>query len=189
MIGAEPTAGASLLTYDVLISAGHEGRPASCAHFPQHHCNLGRGGERAWTPIVADAATQILRQHGVDGCATSGRFRRKLSGRARGLHSLRRLGSAVRQPRVDRLRAQARCGGSSSVARAVRRVLAVRISTDNFHGGFARVLRLPAGRCARREASCSSWVRSRVRRSTRGSRRACAGKERCSAYFLSELDR
>lgn len=57
--------GASLFTYDVLISAGHEGRPASCAHFPQHHCNLGAQGERAWTPVVADAATQILRQHGV----------------------------------------------------------------------------------------------------------------------------
>jgi hypothetical protein len=57
--------GASLLTYDVLISAGHEGRPASCAHFPQHHCNLGAQGERAWTPVVADAAAQILRQHGV----------------------------------------------------------------------------------------------------------------------------
>lgn len=51
--------------YDVLISAGHEGRPASCARFPQHHCNLGAQGERAWTPIVADAATQILRAHGV----------------------------------------------------------------------------------------------------------------------------
>ncbi|MBV8066927.1 MAG: hypothetical protein JO113_03040 [Candidatus Eremiobacteraeota bacterium] len=53
------------LVYDVLISAGHEGRPASCAHFPQHHCNLGASGEREWTPIVADAATQILRAHGV----------------------------------------------------------------------------------------------------------------------------
>jgi hypothetical protein len=51
--------------YDVLISAGHEGRPASCAHFPQHHCNLGAAGEREWTPIVADAATAILRNHGV----------------------------------------------------------------------------------------------------------------------------
>ena len=53
------------LTYDVLISAGHEGRPASCASFPQHHCNLGANGERAWTPIVADAATRVLRAHGV----------------------------------------------------------------------------------------------------------------------------
>jgi hypothetical protein len=51
--------------YDVLISAGHEGRPASCARFPQHHCNLGAAGERAWTPIVADDATAILRSHGV----------------------------------------------------------------------------------------------------------------------------
>ena len=55
----------SILTYDVVISAGHEGRPASCARFPQHRCNLGAKGERAWTPIVADAAAQILREHGV----------------------------------------------------------------------------------------------------------------------------
>ncbi|MGA7355779.1 MAG: hypothetical protein WBW76_10155 [Candidatus Cybelea sp.] len=53
------------LTADVLISAGHEGRPANCARFPQHHCNLGASGERTWTPIVADAATSILRAHGV----------------------------------------------------------------------------------------------------------------------------
>ena len=53
------------LVFDVLISAGHEGRPASCAHFPQHKCNLGAAGERAWTPIVADAATRVLRDHGV----------------------------------------------------------------------------------------------------------------------------
>jgi hypothetical protein len=56
---------ASLLRYDVLISAGHEGRPASCARFPKHRCNLGASGEREWTPVVADAATEILRQHGV----------------------------------------------------------------------------------------------------------------------------
>jgi hypothetical protein len=55
----------AVLSYDVLISAGHEGRPASCARFPAHHCNLGAAGERAWTPIVADAATRILRAHGV----------------------------------------------------------------------------------------------------------------------------
>ncbi|MBV9272070.1 MAG: hypothetical protein JO165_13330 [Candidatus Eremiobacteraeota bacterium] len=52
------------LQYDVLISAGHEGRPASCVHFPKHKCNLGTGGEREWTPIVADEATRILRVHG-----------------------------------------------------------------------------------------------------------------------------
>lgn len=56
---------ASLLRYDVLISAGHEGRPASCVRFPQHRCNLGAAGEREWTPVVADAATEILRRHGV----------------------------------------------------------------------------------------------------------------------------
>lgn len=50
--------------YDFLISAGHEGRPASCAHFPQHKCNLGAAGEREWTPIVADAAARALRAKG-----------------------------------------------------------------------------------------------------------------------------
>jgi hypothetical protein len=53
------------LVYDVLISAGHEGRPASCPHFPQHTCNLGAAGERTWTPIVADAAARVLREHGL----------------------------------------------------------------------------------------------------------------------------
>ena len=53
------------LVFDVLISAGHEGRPASCPHFPQHKCNLGAAGERAWTPIVADAAARVLREHGL----------------------------------------------------------------------------------------------------------------------------
>lgn len=56
---------AAALVFDVLISAGHEGRPASCAQFPERRCNLGAEGERSWTPIVADAATQILRRHGV----------------------------------------------------------------------------------------------------------------------------
>ena len=56
---------AALLRYDVLISAGHEGRPASCAAFPHHKCNLGASGEREWTPVVADAAAKILRAHGV----------------------------------------------------------------------------------------------------------------------------
>ncbi len=50
---------------DVVISAGHEGRPQSCARFPQHRCNLGAAGERAWTPVVADEATRVLRSAGV----------------------------------------------------------------------------------------------------------------------------
>lgn len=50
--------------FDVLISAGHEGRPESCAHFPKHKCNLGTAGEREWTPVVADEATRVLRAHG-----------------------------------------------------------------------------------------------------------------------------
>ncbi len=57
--------GTAVFAYDVLISAGHEGRPASCVRFPRHRCNLGAAGEREWTPIVADSATRILRAHGV----------------------------------------------------------------------------------------------------------------------------
>jgi hypothetical protein len=49
--------------YDVLISAGHEGRPASCAHY-KHACNLGTEGERQFNPIVADVATAVLRGRG-----------------------------------------------------------------------------------------------------------------------------
>jgi hypothetical protein len=53
---------------DVLVQAGHEGRPASCALFPARACNLGAGaaGEREieWTVVVADEATRVLREHG-----------------------------------------------------------------------------------------------------------------------------
>lgn len=56
---------AALVRADVLVSAGHEGRPASCARFPQRACNLGAAGEREWTPIVADDVTRVLRAHGV----------------------------------------------------------------------------------------------------------------------------
>src|SRR5579872_6421194 len=52
-------------TVDVLIQAGHEGRPASCALFPKRPCNLGAAGERATTPIVADEAARKLRAAGL----------------------------------------------------------------------------------------------------------------------------
>ncbi len=52
---------------DVLVQAGHEGRPASCALVPGRACNLGAAaaGEReiAWTTIVADEAVRVLRAH------------------------------------------------------------------------------------------------------------------------------
>ncbi len=50
--------------YDVLVSAGHEGRPTSCARFPKRRCNLGAAGERQWTPIVADETARSLRASG-----------------------------------------------------------------------------------------------------------------------------
>lgn len=55
---------AAALHYDVLISAGHEGRPESCARYPKRHCNLGTPGEQAWNTIVADEATRKLREMG-----------------------------------------------------------------------------------------------------------------------------
>ncbi len=55
----------ALTQVDVLISAGHEGRPASCARYPKRACNLGAHGEREWTPVVADEAARVLREHGV----------------------------------------------------------------------------------------------------------------------------
>ena len=54
---------AAVLHYDVLVSAGHEGRPQSCAYF-HHKCNMGATGEQAWNTIVADAATRALRARG-----------------------------------------------------------------------------------------------------------------------------
>ena len=63
MVPATPAA--VVRAYDVLVSAGHEGRPQNCPRFPTHHCNLGANGERAWTPIVADAVARDLRAHGI----------------------------------------------------------------------------------------------------------------------------
>jgi hypothetical protein len=53
---------------DILVQAGHEGRPASCAVHHVKACNLGTGAngahEREWTAHVADVATRVLREHG-----------------------------------------------------------------------------------------------------------------------------
>jgi hypothetical protein len=56
-------------TVDVVVQAGHEGRPASCAPNHVHACNIGAsssaGREIVWTPIVADAITAALRAAGL----------------------------------------------------------------------------------------------------------------------------
>lgn len=56
-------------TVDVVVQAGHEGRPASCAPNHVKACNIGAssaaGREIAWTPIVADAMTATLRAAGL----------------------------------------------------------------------------------------------------------------------------
>jgi hypothetical protein len=53
---------------DVVVQAGHQGRPASCAPHHVKACNLGAGSgnhrERDWTPIVADQAAATLRRAG-----------------------------------------------------------------------------------------------------------------------------
>ncbi|HEY4442355.1 MAG TPA: hypothetical protein VGN14_17985 [Candidatus Elarobacter sp.] len=55
-------------TADILIQAGHQGRPASCAPHHVVACNLGTGAqgvtERDWTPLVADEAAAALRAAG-----------------------------------------------------------------------------------------------------------------------------
>jgi hypothetical protein len=54
---------------DVVVQAGHEGRPASCAPNHVRACNIGAsspaGREIVWTPIVADAMTATLRAAGL----------------------------------------------------------------------------------------------------------------------------
>jgi hypothetical protein len=54
---------------DVVIQAGHQGRPASCVALAVRACNLGTGlgaqRERDWTPRVADVAADILRRDGL----------------------------------------------------------------------------------------------------------------------------
>ncbi len=53
---------------DVLVQAGHEGRPESCARLHVKACNLGTAGsgarEMEWTAAVADETTRVLRAHG-----------------------------------------------------------------------------------------------------------------------------
>jgi hypothetical protein len=53
---------------DVVVQAGHQGRPQSCAPLHVKACNLGTGLgtqlERDWTPVVADSAAAALRQDG-----------------------------------------------------------------------------------------------------------------------------
>ncbi len=74
---AVTTAAARAESGDVLIQAGHEGRPAHCLQLGFDATRCGRTGaafaragqaaerEIEWTPIVADEATAVLRRHGL----------------------------------------------------------------------------------------------------------------------------
>jgi hypothetical protein len=65
LASARASVAATSGTADVLIQAGHEGRP-DCAIEPPSLCNnTGAPGEIQWTPIVADAATKALRAGGI----------------------------------------------------------------------------------------------------------------------------
>lgn len=68
VIFALATVPARAETVDVVVQAGHQGRPASCERFHVRACNIGAssavGHEIAWTPIVADAAAATLRAAG-----------------------------------------------------------------------------------------------------------------------------
>jgi len=67
LLAATTPAGAEVV--DVVVQAGHEGRPASCAPNHVRACNIGAsapaGREIRWTPIVADALTATLRASGL----------------------------------------------------------------------------------------------------------------------------
>ena len=56
-------------TVDVVVQAGHQGRPASCAPNHVRACNIGASGngyrEIEWTPVVADAIAETLREAGL----------------------------------------------------------------------------------------------------------------------------
>ncbi|MBV9440332.1 MAG: hypothetical protein JOZ24_10110 [Candidatus Eremiobacteraeota bacterium] len=68
LVALTPIAPARADEGDVLVQAGHEGRPQSCAVYHVQACRLGaaagRFRELDWTPIVADEATRVLRAAG-----------------------------------------------------------------------------------------------------------------------------
>jgi hypothetical protein len=64
-IAARPGTAARDLHADVLVQAGHEGRP-DCDREPARLCNnTGTAGEIGWAPVVANEATRVLRAHGI----------------------------------------------------------------------------------------------------------------------------
>jgi hypothetical protein len=67
LVATPPLASADQV--DVVVQAGHQGRPQSCIALHVAACNLGTGlgdqRERDWTPIVADTAAAALRRGGL----------------------------------------------------------------------------------------------------------------------------
>jgi len=123
-------------TADVLIQAGHQGRPASCALFPKRACNLGAVGEREHTPIVADEAARKLRSAGLRVVRVPADYLERYRVRAAvfihldGAVPACSSGASIGYPR-----------GSADAARAWRaaysRVFPFRFMPDNFTAGLA----------------------------------------------------
>jgi hypothetical protein len=130
------TVSPKLQTADVLIQAGHQGRPASCALFPKRPCNLGAAGERENTPIIADEAARRLRAAGLRVVRVPADYREHYRVRAAifihldGADPACTSGASIGYPR-----------GSADTARAWRaaysRVFPFRFMPDNFTEGLA----------------------------------------------------
>jgi len=123
-------------TADVLIQAGHQGRPASCALFPKRACNLGAPGERENTPKIADEAARRLRAAGLRVVRVPADYREHYRVRAAifihldGADPPCTSGASIGYPR-----------GSEAAAHAWRaaysRVFPFRFMPDNFTEGLA----------------------------------------------------
>ena len=68
MLTTGTVSAAGVTVVDVLVQAGHQGRPDCNVEPPKLCGNTGASrapGEIVWTPIVADEATRVLKAHGI----------------------------------------------------------------------------------------------------------------------------
>ncbi len=130
------TATPALQTADVLIQAGHQGRPASCALFPKRPCNLGAAGERENTPIIADEAARRLRAAGLRVVRVPADYRDHYRVRAAifihldGADPACTSGASIGYPRGS-------AAGASAWRAAYSHVFPFRFMPDNFTEGLA----------------------------------------------------
>jgi len=131
-----------MLTYDVLDLCGApKGARRACAHFPQIVCNLGAAGERG---VDADRGglprREFLREHGVSVVRLPADFAGKYNvGAAVFIHFDGSNPPCRSSASVGYARSSDAAGGSS-MASAIRAILAVRFSIGQLHARLARVL-------------------------------------------------